>query len=374
MKIVKRKNIDIQQRGGELTVTYRWRSQLAYFLLLFCVIWDLVVLVFLFVGAGWFIAIHLLVGFFMTWYMLGQMFNKTTITADGRQLQVVHGPVPTISKNRTIPTTDIRQLYLSEGGTLTVNGRTSQLWRLMLERTDDDKFSLMSGLADKDMAHDIERALEAHLDIDDEARSERMELPTFIKNLVPSATEERQIVQERRDFPSDSSPSSEPLSFDLPTTGGGHFALRKADRGDRFFYLQEACTVRRNERIDWEDTEQPTAPLITADGDTPRHFYTALLHDRWTYYEERPLDRQEAVALGFEPGVGRPPSLRNGDDRYYPGEPLRGKYADSGSTVEQVTFLTTRASTQFRALKEAGRDWQVYVQEPLDDSVFSTVG
>lgn len=373
MEIGKNKNIDIQQRGDLVKVIYRWRSPLAYIALFFCVIWDLIVIAFVLAGGWLFISIPLLIGVAITWYTLGLLYNTTSIEADGHELRVVHGPIRSFSKNRTVAARDIQQLYLSEGGTLTINGNTSQLWRLMLELTNGNKYSLMGGMTDEGKAREIEHTLESHLGITDETRDERMEMPGFLDALVPPELRGQQSVdqvEEVKEVAMHTPPASEPSYRDPSFGQDDDFELHSVGTGARFFYLQQPVTARQNKQIDWNDKEQPAAHLITAEGETTRHIYAALLHDRWIYFEERPLDREESSALGFERGAERPPMLQNGDDRYYPGELISGHYAESRKAVEQVIYFTTRASTQFRVLREEGRDWQIYVQEPLDDSVF----
>ena len=75
------------------------------------------------------------------------------------------------------------------------------------------------------------------------------------------------------------------------------------------------------------------------------------------------MDTDELAALGFDDqGEAAPLSLRNGDDRYYPGEEFTGKLTD-GRPVQQYTYVTTRDSTRFRAVRVGKGDWRVYVQE-----------
>ena len=121
--------------------------------------------------------------------------------------------------------------------------------------------------------------------------------------------------------------------------------------GDDIAKYENGDVGRRISLTYVEDTEPPT------------QVYAHYNKGEWSYGEERQLDTDELAALGFDDqGEAAPLSLRNGDDRYYPGEEFTGKLTD-GRPVQQYTYVTTRDSTRFRAVRVGKGDWRVYVQE-----------
>ncbi|MEM6771165.1 MAG: hypothetical protein AAF597_11315, partial [Bacteroidota bacterium] len=152
------------------------------------------------------------------------------------------------------------------------------------------------------------------------------------------------------------------------------FPLYFKPEGANVKVKDEPFRLGRSAQIDWQDDDATTGrqlELQPQSGGERRYFYTQIERERWSYYEERRLDDDEATALGFT-GKDHPLRFNNGDERYYPRDLQQGiRFMNNyGQNVEQYIYFTTSSSTQFRALKPEGRDWEVYVMEPFDAGAF----
>ena len=150
-------------------------------------------------------------------------------------------------------------------------------------------------------------------------------------------------------------PADEPNELAVRTTGGtGTFRDRPVRLANDDIAKYANGDVGRRISLTYVEGDEP-----------PTQVYAHYNKGEWTYGEERALDAGELTALGFDTTAEAAPlSLRNGDDRYYPGEEFSGKLTD-GRPVRQYTYVTTRDSTRFRAVKVGHGDWRVFVHEPV---------
>ncbi len=161
---------------GPLVITRRWFSPLHVFMLFFCLFWDgfLVLWYSIAVEGGapvemiLFPLIHVGVGVGLTYSTLAGFLNRTVIRVADGMLSIRHGPLPWMG-NRTIPTSDLRQLYIRRRVYRGKNG-TSTKWELRADTTDDVTVKLLAGMASRDQAEYIEWAIEEHLGIEDDPR------------------------------------------------------------------------------------------------------------------------------------------------------------------------------------------------------------
>ena len=367
-----------ERLASSLRLTYTWRTAAAFGLLAFAVLWNGMIALFLVVGAGWPVVFHLLVGLFLIWYVAALLVNKSVIEASGRELRVSHGPIPTWTRNRTIPVADLRQLFLARSGSQKTGNTNVPLWTLKAELANGKALTLLNPVRDRELVERIEQDLEAYYHIRDIPREETLDLPDLsrVKEILPAGLQRH---LERAEATART--GHRPPVFGRPSVPTppafvphGRFHLYQAQPGETFCVLRHTCRVVANREIRWQDTHHPSAHVITASGaEAYRQFYAELIRQRWTYFEERPLDADERETLGFTDGASHPYSLRNGQDRYYPGNLQVGAFlADqqAGERVEQYTYLTTRSSTQFRAFRVGGGKWEVCVQEPVDSGAF----
>ena len=168
------KAITIEDWGGNLIINRRWFSLGFVFLLFFCAAWD-GFLVFWYKMAfaddaplmmKIFPIGHLAVGVGLTYFTLAGFLNTTRITAGSSEVTVRHGPLPWLG-NRTIPASDIEQLYCTEHTCRHSNETTSITYRVNAVLSGGKKAKLLSGLTDADQALYIEQTIENRLGIED---------------------------------------------------------------------------------------------------------------------------------------------------------------------------------------------------------------
>ena len=160
-----------------LTISYRWFTPAAFFLLFFCIGWDSF-LVFWYAmalghGAGpmqWIAIVfpiaHVAVGVGLSWLVLAMFLNTTTIRVNYEQLTIRSGPVPFFG-NKRLAAADIQQLYCDESVTRNEN-TTSRQFLVNVRTIDGRKIKLITGLNERDQALFIEQQIERFLDIKDE--------------------------------------------------------------------------------------------------------------------------------------------------------------------------------------------------------------
>ena len=388
------KNLEITRQSGTLTITYRWRTRMAYVLLGFALFWNAFLGVFLLAGAGFFISAHALVGLGMAYYGLALLLNKSKIAVDRQYLRVEHGPLPTFSRKREIRSGEISQLYLKRGGTVRSGNTVTQLYALRLRTRQGSEVKLLSGIPDLGLGKRIEQEIEGYLDIEDREPEDTFVLPDLgilEKFIPPHVRAEMERAGRDMQGPSIPTPSGNiPLPQSLrqaappaPVEHADHlaydFALCHADVGARFSVRDAPYRLVERSVLRWTGTHEGTESLdLRVNPEAagpPRQFYAVEDGNQWAYFEERTLDTEEAASLGFE-GEEPPVSLRNGDDRYHllshhRGE-LHGTYGQV--PVEQYIYYSSRSVSRFRALRLAGGRWVVMIQEPADASYIEALG
>ena len=417
------KKFNIEQDSGRLKISYNWRTPAMWFMLLWCIIWDGGMVFALIAGAGWFLAIHLLAGFFVTWFTLTRFLNSTVITVDRREMRVDHGPIPwPFARKRQITSRSLKQLYVDKSA---VQKNNQSTYSLMAILDSGQEVKLINSEPDLGRVQALERTIEGYLEIENDTSldlssrgrsadeldrllkgAEEMQRALDNKKWVPAFIKEQahnQLEALRSEMastgraeaqrPGSSAPSSSPLGADqpirvrtgtpparaLPQPGHDlHYPLFAQPDGTGLQLDGAPFRLSRSAQLDWTDDDKTTArqlELRPDDGGTPRYFYANPERDRWAYYEERRLDDNEVTSLGFD-SSGHPLRFNNGDERYYPRDRQEGyRFAGGyGEAVEQYIYFTTSSSTQFRALKSENGGWEVYVMEPVDAGGFEERG
>lgn len=415
------KKLTIEQDSGRLSISYNWRTRGMWFLVLWCVIWDAGMVIALLSGAGWFISIHLLVGILITYFTLTRFVNKTNITVDRSSLKMEHGPLPwPFTKNRDIPASALKQLYVDKSNVKQNNRNTYSLMALL---DTGAEVKLVNTEPDLSLVQDLERTIEGYLDIKNdtsldlsssgktpselaavlegitkarEAAEKRTWMPEFVKEGLRNQEDvmRREIASmvsgSEASLPGHKAPRWKDAGLDdapivISGASGRPRALPPPEHDFDFplYFQPEGANVTvkdvpfrlgRTAQLDFEDEDTPIGrqlELQPQSGEDNRYFYTQIERQRWAYHEERRLDDDEVQALGFT-GNNHPLRFNNGDERYYPRDLQVGtRFKGSiGQKVEQYIYFTTSSSTQFRALKPEGRDWEVYVMEPFDAGFF----
>ena len=172
------KGYKIDEFGRELTITYRWFTAAAFFLLLFCIFWDGFLIVWYVIGFNGlmngkmggmgivmllFPILHVAVGIGLTYAVVCMFVNRTEIKVTGGDLSIWHGPVP-CPGNCKLPTSDIKQLFVTENEHRGKNG-CRYSYDVNAMKQNDTKQKLIGNLQDIQQALFLEQKLEQHLGI-----------------------------------------------------------------------------------------------------------------------------------------------------------------------------------------------------------------
>lgn len=165
--------IHVDDRGRDLVIVRRWFSWVYIFLLLFCAVWDGMLLFFygvIFAAGGpvWvmlFPILHVAAGVFITYFTLAGLVNRTTFTIERDHLSVRHGPLPWRG-NLDVSTSSLEQLYCTEQE---IRGRNGVTIRYGVDAAlrDGGHLKLAAGLDAREQALYIEQTIEKHLGIPD---------------------------------------------------------------------------------------------------------------------------------------------------------------------------------------------------------------
>lgn len=166
------KRFVVDRDGDAVTITRRWFSPAAFFMLVFALFWNgfLVVWHGIALSSGmWFMSlfglIHTGVGLWLIYWVAAMFLNSTVIRASHEWLQVRSGPLPWRG-NQDLERGVVRQLYCTEKVTHGKNGSSARYGvEVVLEG--NRRETLVKGLDDADQALFIEQQLEKHLGIDD---------------------------------------------------------------------------------------------------------------------------------------------------------------------------------------------------------------
>lgn len=158
--------------AGDLTITWRWFTPMAFFLLFFCIAWDS----FLFFWYSqafsqketpWLMIVfpiaHLAVGVGLTYTVLAMFLNKTIVRVSGGMLKVSHVPLPW-GVNRSLPSSDIEQLFCEKKEVRNKNSVTGHYTLFALLRG-GKRVKLLSNLESASEARYLETLLEQRLRI-----------------------------------------------------------------------------------------------------------------------------------------------------------------------------------------------------------------
>ncbi len=167
------KRFTLEDVGGDLRITRRWFSPVAYFLVFFCLFWDGFLVVWYaiaFLANGPLIMkifpiLHVAVGLGLTYFTAALFLNRTVIHVGDRAYQITHAPLPWWGQ-RAGNVDDIDQVYVVEA--LRSNkGSISRTYSVLARMQGGAKDTFVSGLDDFDQALFIEQEIERYLGIED---------------------------------------------------------------------------------------------------------------------------------------------------------------------------------------------------------------
>jgi len=165
-------SITMTDNGRELSITRKWFTYTAFFLVFFSLFWNGIVSVFV-VGAitsgEWimllFISLHLTVGVCIAYYTLCLFVNKTRITVTRDYLSVKHGPLPWFG-NSKLAASKVDQIWCKLHVQRNKNG-TTITYQVHANSTHGKSKKLIGGLNKPEEALFVEQQIETFLKIED---------------------------------------------------------------------------------------------------------------------------------------------------------------------------------------------------------------
>jgi hypothetical protein len=155
----------------DLVLTRRWFTKMAFGLLVFCVIWDGMMVLFITLGLRdggfpWPILLHLAAGIAITYWMLASFINATEISVNDRALTLRHFPLPWLG-NMIIPVETIDQLFCTH--TYAQRGRSggNAYYSVNVLQKDGKAIVLVMNIEQPAQARFIEQEIERRLGIAD---------------------------------------------------------------------------------------------------------------------------------------------------------------------------------------------------------------
>lgn len=166
----------IDKFGDELTISWSWRTWVVLFLVPFACFWNAIVIgmgvgVFSmgewWMRVGYFFIPHVWIGIFLVYLIVSMLLNRTTMRVTRDTLSVKHGPVPWRAP-KPIFVDDLQQLYVKQKISHGKNG-SSTTYSLEALLNDGSSKTLLKHQQDQNIPTAVERMIEVHLGIKDQA-------------------------------------------------------------------------------------------------------------------------------------------------------------------------------------------------------------
>lgn len=197
------RGLSMEASGGGLTIVRSWRNWAVVPLVIFCVVWNGIMVTMFWVALAngqhemlLFGSVHAAVGLGILYSVLMRLFNRTRITISYRDIEVRHGPFPWPG-SRSIPVYELEQVYVRRVLIRTKNG-TRHVFRLIAVDKSDNEVVLLKSLESEDHALFIEREIETILGIKDRRVEGEHQSDPFSRNR-PSFGEMIRIGREAMD-------------------------------------------------------------------------------------------------------------------------------------------------------------------------------
>ncbi|MGI9509648.1 MAG: hypothetical protein ACR2QJ_09920 [Geminicoccaceae bacterium] len=157
----------IERDQGTFTISWRWLSAKDLFLIPFTIAWNSFLINFLSASGGFdfFLTAHVAVGIGLTYKVISDLLNTTTISVDSHRLVVRHRPLPWWPAP-TIDVADIEQFYVVERISSGKNSTTITYDVLAVTR-DNSSIKVLRGLDDVGQALFLEQTFEQIMNIRD---------------------------------------------------------------------------------------------------------------------------------------------------------------------------------------------------------------
>lgn len=172
---IKPRNIETSREGNDFLIVRKWLTPSAFFLLIFCLIWNFFLyrLYMQILDSGLennaLVAVplvHLLFGVVFSYICLAMFVNKTTVRVSNSKIVVKHSPLPWLG-NKVFNRQEVKQIYCKQQIRRTKNG-TSYSYALRLRQQDGTEQVLLKGIRKHEESLYIEQELERYLGIEDQ--------------------------------------------------------------------------------------------------------------------------------------------------------------------------------------------------------------
>ncbi|MFN2196267.1 MAG: hypothetical protein ACK2UW_09115 [Anaerolineales bacterium] len=166
------RSVRLEQKNGELRLSWRWFAPKYIPMAFFCVAWDSFLIFWYSMafgsGAPWIFIVfpiaHLAVGVGLTYATLAGFFNVTTLRLTSSTFKVQHDPFPWPGKVN-VPVGQLQQFYCRTKTPRSSSGSTT--YQLVGVLQGDRQIELVSNLDSPDIAWFLEQQMEAYLHIQD---------------------------------------------------------------------------------------------------------------------------------------------------------------------------------------------------------------
>ncbi len=168
------KGIEILKMMSELEIEMRWRHTASWFLMLFTLIWNgiLIPMALIIILSGEFSALifmslHLAVGVGLAYWCIATLFNTTYINVDNNYITIEHRPFSLFFKEHQLETPQVEQLYVKKYSNGSTNGVPNYVYAVMAKMRSKEEIQIIKGISKPQQARYIEQEIENFVGIVD---------------------------------------------------------------------------------------------------------------------------------------------------------------------------------------------------------------
>lgn len=346
---------------------------LGVFMIGFSLFWLLFSSIIFLANGSYFLILFLLIGIFMFYFSLVQLFNKNVLMANRHDIVSKSRPLPWLG-NVSIDTREVDQLFVMEDGNEKVGSKVTILYSLKAQMRNGKSVALVRMIRDKDLALELEARLERHLNIEDRA----LVLPeepmlTRLKETIPALKHAKlpgPINDGKPGAAALDGPANQTTVAPRMLTGFAEQDVFASRLGSAISLMRSSYVITTHNQLDWSDGRSDVALELQSEESRTDIYAEQKSGRKYLYFEERLLTDEESGRLGF-PKEGEPPAIiQNGDDKYYRRHDVSGyshlNHSDTALVVEQCIYFRTTGLDRFRVLNTSN-GLKVYIQEPLPD-------
>ncbi|MEM6877414.1 MAG: hypothetical protein AAF544_02560 [Bacteroidota bacterium] len=380
---------EIENRSGELIIRWKNRPKMRWFLLFFSLFWNGIVGLFVVTSLMsdpenlWFLSFHIMAGLVVAYITATMFLNRHEIRAGRTGLTTQTSPLPVIGGNRQFIPAEIDQLFVKKGATQKTNGRVTHQYYDLAIRTRKGKQKSLFGMLSQAEALELEQKVEDHLGIKDAAIPLDGMASDLLRKYMPGMAdraEEEHMRQQGKAGRQRSGLASAPRRLPGPEKDIEP-ELQHAEPGYIIDYNGNNLAMTAGEQFDWEEDLRSDRRLTVYDATLGENYYLyceQVGEEEWNYFEERPLTKDEASALGLMKGEDIPQKLQNGDDRFFSRNAQSGlQFLMSNAQAREVSqqiFVSTSAQERFRLLSaDDGKEVELFIQEQISKELIRDV-